>query len=117
MTASPMVESSHMRHRLDDAIEGDERRDALYRTQTRRHPRSSLSSLTARLPDALRRSPTEKILVALMMLIVVSVTVAFRGDEEKTRAMIAALTQTPLLQIGGVAEHSFTQNSTTNATA
>jgi hypothetical protein len=58
----------------------------------------------------------EKAYVVVMMLIVVGVTVAFRGDEEKTRSMIAALTRTPFLQIGGVSEHSFTRNSTTNET-
>jgi hypothetical protein len=100
--------------------ESDERRatieDALYRARTARVSPRSPSTLSTRLSGALRGALAEKIPVALMMLIVVCVTVAFRGDEEKTRSMIAALTQTPLLQIGGVASHSFTRNSTTNAT-
>jgi CRISPR/Cas system CMR subunit Cmr4 (Cas7 group RAMP superfamily) len=103
---------------MDEAT-SDERsvEEALCRDQTRRNapPRSS-STLSARLSGALRRWMGEKIPVAVMMLIVVCVTVAFRGDEEKTRSMIEALTRTPFLQIGGIAASSFTRNSTTNGT-
>jgi hypothetical protein len=114
--ATTTAETRRRLDEMDDATSDDRSvEDALYRARARRHPRSA-STLSARLSGALRGSLTEKIPVGLMMLIVVCVTVAFRGDEEKTRSMIAALTQTPFLQIGGVAAHSITQNFTTNAT-
>jgi hypothetical protein len=107
--------TAETRQRLDviDEVVSDELSadDALYRPRATRHQRLS-PTLSDRLTGALR----EKIPVFLMMLIVVSVTIVFSGDEEKTRSMIAALTQTPFLQIGGVVTHSFTQNSTTNVT-
>jgi hypothetical protein len=114
--ATTTVETRHRLDEMDDA-RGDERsaEEALYRARERRHQRST-STLSARLSGALRGSLTDKIPAALMMLIVVCVTVVFRGDEEKTRSMIAALTQTSFLQIGGIASHPFTRNATTNAT-